>query len=104
MPSAAFTPPLASSPGLDQSPVVAPATATDSGSTGVAPQVAGGSQALRPVAVQTTRWDRGRIILILLVANIGIYIWWDGNRRATEGGRPRRNLFDPPPPREPEAT
>jgi hypothetical protein len=104
MPSAAFTPPLASSPGLDQSPVVAPATATDSGSTGVAPQVADGSQALRPVAVQTTRWDLGRIILILLVANMVIYIWWDGNRRATEGGRPRRNLFDPPPPREPEAT
>lgn len=104
MPSAAFTPPLASSPGLEQSPVVAPATATDGGSSGVAPEVADNNQALRPVAVQTTRWDRGRIILILLVANIGIYIWWEGNRREAEGSRPRRNLFDPPPPSEAEAT
>jgi len=102
MPTGAFTAPLASTPGLDQSPVVAPSATTGPGSSGSAPQVAGSQQALRPVAVQTTRWDRDRMILVLLVANIGFYIWWEGNRRTAEGGRPRRNLFDPPPPREPE--
>lgn len=98
LPSSGFTPPLASSPGLDQSPVVAPTTATQSPSDGAAPQVAGTGQALRPVAVQGTRWDRDRIILVLLVLNIGMYVWWEGNRRGTSGERPRRNLFDPPPP------
>ncbi len=98
MPSGAFEPAQPSAPGLDQSPVVA----GNDRQPAAPPQLAMPS---RPVAAQPVeRWDRKRIILVLLVADIGLFYWWDAKRRAESGARPRRNLFDPPPVRDTEAT
>ena len=91
--SGAFNPPAPSGPGLDQSPVVAA-----QGDTTAAPAPQLPAQATAPVAVQAPeRWDRDRMILLLLIVNIGIYVWWDGKHRTESGARPRRHLFDPPP-------